>query len=161
MPSSRSRAATDHPDRLGFVHRHGKNHPSQRVVRHLGKGKIVPNTQARFGHARNAQLLVVDDQPVLNRRDIGRDQAQTPDPGRCQDLVQRQHRGDGADAGGGLDPAAKAFIGLEPQPARRGAVPGDDIDLGMRQKLRRREDRAVVKLRQRITAQGDLGHAKA
>ena len=79
---------------------------------------------------------------------IGRDEADAPDAGKLEDLAERQHRGAGGHAARRGDALAQALVALEAEPARRGAVPGDRVDLGVGQELGGAQDLGVVELRQ-------------
>ena len=82
-------------------------------------------------------------------------------PRSPQQIAIGQHRGAGRDAGRGRDALAQPLVAIEAEPARRGAVPGDDIDLGVGEEFGGAQDLAVVELPQRLLRERDLGHLEA
>src|ERR1700687_115273 len=107
------------------------------------------------------QCAVVRQNAVLHVVKIRRHEAELLDLGGGKHLVQRQHRCCRGNSGGRSDPLAQPDVGFETQPARRRAVPPDDIHLRMSQQFGRAQDFTVVKLRQRARRQGDLGDLEA
>ena len=117
--------------------------------------------EVALGHAVDAELRVVGDDALLHVGHIGRHQAERARAAQREDLVEREHRSRGRDAGGFGDACAQALVGIEAEPAGGGAAPADHVDTGVGQQPGRVEDLAVVELAQRSIAQRDLGDGEA
>ncbi len=98
----------------------------------FGEREIVLLAQMALGDAFETGRGVILDDRRLHVVQIGRHQPEALDLGDFEDLVEREHRGAGRDAGGFGDAGAQALVGVESQPARRGAVPGDGLHFRMR-----------------------------
>src|SRR6267378_4936964 len=140
------------------------NHPryfDYQLPRDHREQKIVLKSEMALAPTGDPQCAVVRQNAVLHVITIGRHEAELLDLGGGKQLVQRQHGCCRGNSGHRGDPLAQPDVGFETQPARRRAVPADDIHLCMREQFGRAQDFAVVELRQRAGGQRDLGDLEA
>ncbi len=148
-------------DRLRRRLRDVAHHVADLVGADLREGEVVLLAQVPLGDAREARCLVVAHDGRLHVVEVRGHEAEARDAGLREDLVQREHGRARADAGRLRDPAAQPLVRLESEPSGRRAVPADDVDLGVGEKLRRAKDLAVVELAERGARQRDLRDLEA
>ena len=89
---------------------------------------VDADAQVALGNDLDADRAVVVDDALLHVGGVGRDQRQPRHAAQREQLVEREHRGGGRDAGALGDALDQAPVGIEAEPARRGAAPADDVD---------------------------------
>src|ERR1700682_4189672 len=157
----RIQIGADHGDGLRCFLCHRPRHVDDLLPGDFRERKIVLKSEMALAPTGDPQCAVVGQNPDLHVVEIGRHEAELLDFGGGEHLVQRQHGCCRGNSGRRGDPLAQPDVGFETQPARRRAVPADDIDLRMRQQFGRAQDFTVVKLRQRARGQGDFGDLEA
>jgi hypothetical protein len=88
-----------------------------------------------FGGTGEPRRAPVGDDLRLHVIKIGRDQPNASRANTLEDLTKGEHGGAGGDIGPLGNVLAKALIIIESEPTRRRAIPGDDIDLGVRKQF--------------------------
>ena len=125
--------------------------------------EIVVDTdfEVAFSNHLDSKGAVVVDDALLHIGRVGRHEAEPLNSAQGHQLVERQHRRGGANAGALGDALAQAAISIKAEPARGRAAPADRIDLRIGQQFRGGEDLAVVELAERLGRQRDLSHGEA
>ena len=153
---------TEDDDGIGALRRDRADHVGDRRGRDLAEGKIVAQAEMPLG-VRGDPLLGPDiaDTPLHVVR-IGRDQADAAcAPSARTASMQASVDVVAGTAGPRRDRFAQAPVAADTEPACRRAVPGDGIDLGVRQQIRRRQHHRGIELVQRRGIERDLGDAEA
>ncbi len=106
-------------------------------------------------------LAVVRDDLFLDLIEIGGDETEPFYAGGLENLVQGKYRRVCGDTGAFLDFVTQLLVGVESEPSRGSAVPGNDVDLGVGEKFGRFHEGLVIELAERALAHGDLGHPES
>src|SRR6185437_7653415 len=106
----------------------------------LGKRKIVPQRKVPLGRAGETLRAPIRDDLLLYISGVGGHQADALRGQALQEIAIGEYGRASPDAGRGRDTLAQTLVAIETEPARGGAIPGNDVDLGMREKFRRAQD---------------------
>jgi DNA-binding GntR family transcriptional regulator len=147
-------------DRLRPAARDVAHHLRDLVRARLGEGEVVALAEVPLGDALDAGGGVVLHDRRLDIVDVRGHEAEARHAGAPEDLVEGEYRRARRHAGRRGDPLAQALVGIEAQPARRGSVPADHVELRVGEQFRGAEDLAVVELPERLVCERDLGDAE-
>jgi hypothetical protein len=130
-------------------------------LRDLREGEIVLKPQVALGRAGKARFVPVGHNPPLHVIAVRGHQPDVAHRGGAEDFAESKDRGAGRNASRSGDALAQPLVALEAEPAGRGAVPGDRVDLGVCEKLCRSQDLRVVELAECPVGERDLEHSEA